>query len=468
MSSPNPSLIPRLALAFILAVGFALPYGFAVGWLHEVRREILQRDASGVLRESISVGADGAVLIAMQERNRFKHRTLDGEPTSREAIINPAPLRAHADESDIGNDSGWEGRVVSFADATNPPTYWYFVATDGSSQGRGHFVGYNSATRAITGYITTKGFSMSAPAKDDEFSIDGRYLRSIGTLFCVYRDVVRGEVGFTPGRFIRNSPSLAYAPWIVFLHAGGRFLQIDLAERRVTDFLGAGDVTSAGQIMQLRVGPQGEITSWQQMWRMEYVIRRPDRIVLFNPGDGEIVEYSLPSEIRDEAFLFYVLPNGEALVDIGHWNLKSTTDSHDLVWFNRAGNVTQRRTIAIQARNGLQSTREESFLAAAAVPAPLVLGILPFLTDPATRDETLSEIISESWPAMLLVLLVAIGLTVATDHWQRRYHLPRSYGWLAFVFLLGLPGFVGYLLHRRWPVRHLAPPPVRTGLEVFA
>ena len=44
------------------------------------------------------------------------------------------------------------------------------------------------------------------------------------------------------------------------------------------------------------------------------------------------------------------------------------------------------------------------------------------------------------------------------------------YGWFwaAFVFLFGLPGYVGYRLHKSWPWSQPVPAPEFTGREVFA
>lgn len=468
MPARSPSLLHRFALALTLGTAFALLYGIAAGWLNEVREEVLAGNIGTSWYESLGVDAEGNPLIGEMMRNRWEYRTLDGESTTREIAIHAAALRARDDDQDNGFAAGWEGRVVPFADGANPPNYWYFIATDNSRHGRGHFIGYNSADHSMTGYITSKGFSTSPPSKDDEFVVNGGNVQLVGELFRVWGEGEHSEGGYTPGKPSRNINALAYPPWIAFLKTGGKFLRIDLAERRFAEALEVDDIISAGQVMSRRTNVPEGMASWSQMWRMSYVIRCPDRLFLIDPSDGKTVDYKLPAEIGDEDFSFYALPDGDALVDIVHTNLKSTSDSHDLVWFNRDGEVTQRRAVAVKARKRVQSWQEASFVGVVAVPAPVVVGLFPFLMGALPKDESVRELIAEGLPALLSLLIFSAGLAFATNRWQRRYRLPRSYGWMAFVFLLGLPGFVGYLLHRRWPVRKLAPPPVPTGLEVFA
>lgn len=92
------------------------------------------------------------------------------------------------------------------------------------------------------------------------------------------------------------------------------------------------------------------------------------------------------------------------------------------------------------------------------------------------------------WP-IIVVTLTAIALAAWCFRRHRRYAQPGVWMWCLFVLLLGVPGLIGYLLHRRWPVCETcsacgrrvagdrdtcqacgaafpAPPPV--GTEIFA
>jgi hypothetical protein len=74
----------------------------------------------------------------------------------------------------------------------------------------------------------------------------------------------------------------------------------------------------------------------------------------------------------------------------------------------------------------------------------------------------------QTWPVLAFVTLLAAGLTWRADRYLRACREPRSYVWLTFVFLLGLPGYVAWYCHRRWPVRNPVAPPEKTGTEIFA
>jgi hypothetical protein len=89
----------------------------------------------------------------------------------------------------------------------------------------------------------------------------------------------------------------------------------------------------------------------------------------------------------------------------------------------------------------------------------------------------------------LAVLAVGALCAVLAYRRQRRYALPNPGAWAAFAFLLGIPGWIAYRLHRAWPVLEECPachqpsprdreecidcgaefpPPPLKGIEVFA
>jgi hypothetical protein len=92
-------------------------------------------------------------------------------------------------------------------------------------------------------------------------------------------------------------------------------------------------------------------------------------------------------------------------------------------------------------------------------------------------------------PIFIATLLVAALFSVRCYRRQRRYSAHHTATWMVFVLLMGLPGLIGYLLHRSWPVTVRCPhcgaetprdrdacltcntpfsPPAMKGIEVFA
>ncbi len=135
---------------------------------------------------------------------------------------------------------------------------------------------------------------------------------------------------------------------------------------------------------------------------------------------------------------------------------------------------------------------DQSWLATAVVPAPIAMAfvvLLPPMRHPEATAAALRWSLSAAWPALVAVSLLGAALAWLCYRRQKRFAQPWTRVWVVFVFLAGLPGLVGYLCHRRWPVLEACPacgrsvprdrdacaacgaafpPPPRTGIEVFA
>ena len=132
------------------------------------------------------------------------------------------------------------------------------------------------------------------------------------------------------------------------------------------------------------------------------------------------------------------------------------------------------------------------------VPAPAILAIITLLIAPLSTmlngqesnyATALAHILAEIWPALLVVTLLAAALAWYCCRRQRRYYQSCKHRLVRVRLALGLPGLVGYLFHRRWPVLEKCPacghdvprdrevcaecgaafpPPEAKGSEVFA
>ena len=93
------------------------------------------------------------------------------------------------------------------------------------------------------------------------------------------------------------------------------------------------------------------------------------------------------------------------------------------------------------------------------------------------------------WPALVAVCALSMVLSIYCFRRHKRVSEYGSFSWALFVFLFGVPGFIGYLLHKRWPVTEKCqhchkvtprdrdacldcgtefPLPAMKGIEVFA
>lgn len=137
------------------------------------------------------------------------------------------------------------------------------------------------------------------------------------------------------------------------------------------------------------------------------------------------------------------------------------------------------------------------------LPSPIELAISQFFYQPlkqsvqSNRSETqpsdysyhLYQMLNASLPSFTVVCLLSVILSAWCSRRHRRFDEHSATAWVAFVFVMGAPGLIGYLLHRRWPVMercqhcgkesprdrdaclHCAaefPLPAMKGIEIFA
>ena len=117
------------------------------------------------------------------------------------------------------------------------------------------------------------------------------------------------------------------------------------------------------------------------------------------------------------------------------------------------------------------------------LPEPLPLAVFHLTLLPLAfrdaDDTSWSEKVGAGFAFVPLAMPIALvsGLlgAVLCYRRQKKFEAPHTGIWVAFVFLFGLPGFLGWRLHRSWPpleVARLTDADIKTaepnGLEVFA
>ena len=212
-----------------------------------------------------------------------------------------------------------------------------------------------------------------------------------------------------------------------------------------------------------------------------------DRVVLINPNARRREEYVLPADWNGRDFMLYLPSDGTAVLTSngtggGYRDIRPGIREYEqeVVTITPAGEIARQARFTLQVSfnpTAQPSERSVYWLSTLAVPGPLPSaliagGAIPWLDDAYVNQTRFSDravvSLGQTWPVLAFVTLMATGLTWRVDRQLRAVREPRSYVWLAFVFLLGLPGYVAWLCHRRWPVRHPVPPPEKTGTEIFA
>ena len=100
---------------------------------------------------------------------------------------------------------------------------------------------------------------------------------------------------------------------------------------------------------------------------------------------------------------------------------------------------------------------------------------------------TVVRLLLDQWPGLLATVAFSLFWAWLCFRRQRKYGLRSTWLWTTFVLLFGLPAYVGYVAHRKWPARlpcphcwrpvprdrpacfacgHDFPPPALKGIEV--
>jgi hypothetical protein len=488
-------LVNSLLLALVLAVGTAVVWGFVCGFCADAIRRWQRRQPSSLARtaEQLLVTSEGVPVIATignRDYHYRTYRTLDGEPVEAAAQIYPAALLDAETLEGYGWPVEWSARMTGVNDGQMPPQYWYLIH-DGCRPGHAWLEGFDSVSKRRVGYLGRQGFSATPLAVADQFLLDGRLFGS-GLVFGYFGPMEPRNFSST-SNFLPTSVSQGglIPLWRGYLVTDGKLVEVDIRQRRVRTVLEEPGLLSA-VIVEQAVVKDAEGRSTLRL-RSLIAARSADRLWIIDPSANQMRQYALPGDWASRALEVYVLDD-EVLLTNGAWFGRSS-DVH-LAWLDRDGRVVRERNVTLQQPYSRGAPGE--WEAVGMLPIPTLLGLAAFVAYPleqvwngsaASYAEGLVAAWQRfTWP-IIVVVLAAIALAVWCFRRHRRYAQPGVWMWCVFVLLLGVPGLIGYLLHRRWPVCETcsacgrrvagdrdtcpacgavfpAPPPV--GTEIFA
>jgi len=198
-------------------------------------------------------------------------------------------------------------------------------------------------------------------------------------------------------------------------------------------------------------------------FRGHIAIRTAENVTIIDSTGSEIHRYEIPKQLRGQTFSLYQTSDETALFHGRHCSLRGRA-RHDLFWTDRQGKVLRSKKLTLGRPTLTDSPRFEIGLTTAIVPVPAVMtpvGILTVARQLADAEEApdfasaLAPATSEIWPVLLAVNLLGAAAAVWCYRRERQFGTARV--WVVFVYLFGVPGIAGYLLHRRWPVRRPCP-----------
>ncbi|HEV3302029.1 MAG TPA: hypothetical protein VG055_20410 [Planctomycetaceae bacterium] len=451
-------LLRRLFSATVLGTGFGVVWLVVVAVLGTT---ILQRFFTGepIVRETIEVCADGTPLIETRRvRAAEGYRDLDGRPPAAvgaPVLIQPVSLLGAEGVEGIEyffrwGRFNWEWRLKIFEDDQHQSNHWYFVH-NGKENGAGYFVGYNWANNRRIGFLGESGFSEN-PVPVEQWIPVRRDLVIWSQWSAVQLGQQDGQVERQPYQVKSRIPA-----HLVYFPSGNRVRLVDLAQQTVRTVFEA-----SAPIEGINLANESSTTRVAQ--RPAILVRTAQGI--YGLSHDHRLVWTLPladDADRRHVALFYAVPDGQAVVIIRRgWE---GNIMRDMVYRVSAGGVMEKRQEVETKIGDLKwNQRGDGLLFAWVLPVPVVLPAVEALimVRADMADGYLDGcrlMLYESWVALIGVSIISLALAATTWWHSTRFALPlrERIAWWFFVALTGLPGFVGYLLHRRWPLREKCP-----------
>jgi hypothetical protein len=461
-------------LGLVLAVGAGAVWAFAVGWCLMVTTEVWHVD---YVRESVTFMLDGTPLIqsyAGADWTTRSYRTLDGQPVAPEE--SPDRLGALWGCQLQGPELPrarlwlipWRDRIRGTSDGGRPAQYWYFVH-DGQLDGAGYFVGYDPQTKMSIGSIGRQGFRPGPLPPEERFAINGRRAGAYGR----YEGVIRIEDSYPSGQEPRyygygyaEVPPGVIPDWVVHLIAGNELLEIDLRARSVRVVLESEGLISVDTVRRALAELPSEEDDSRRRLAIDLAVRLEDRVLIFDAQGEQHASFRLPDELRGHDFALYELSDATAIIRVDGPIGRPSRETH-LTWIDQAGKVLRHEEVELQSsRHPLNSRAVQPWLTALAVPSPVAMAVEATVIWPLRHrreaeggeySAALARSLAEWWAPLLATCVVGAVLAWVCGRRQRQHGVAWSAVWIAFVFLGGVPGFLAYLFHRRWPVRLACP-----------
>jgi hypothetical protein len=495
MTARRNGIWRAVVAATVIAVGLAVVWALVGGWV--VSTVASNSSARTRDREEIYVAANGTPVVsvdssALMTGVTLSRRTLEGAPfpVDYETWLMGAGLAPQSPAPGfIRMPIRWNygERLGGGTDGRRPPTAWY-VVRDAEPVGHCYFVGYDAFSKQLVGYIGRNGFSAAPPEREGQFALPATNDRLASAIASTQHFNFWGMVYFHS-----LSEKQKPAPWLVFVVESDKLWKVDLRERSAQVALEVPNVLSVGVGMVLAetlksLPPEGQadmrrrspvrLTAAQLLptgatatFRIAQpaggkepetasviALRTNDKVLMYDADTGRKKEFVIPVEVRDRRLMVYWIAPEKLLlqIDLDYW---SGGQISKLVWTDASGKVE--RSVEVKLAGWVpDSPRDSMWMFCAMAPiliawlaALLIFGPLGLVQTHKAADYStgLTQTFEDLWPGLVIVLVVSLALAWATWRLQRKYRRSATGLWTAFVFLLGLPGFLAYWLGQHRP-----------------
>jgi hypothetical protein len=364
----------------------------------------------------------------------------------------------------------WSERIAGISDQQRMATAWYLVRDD-RPEGRCYLAGFDEKSKLPVGYMGRQGFGRTMPLVDDWFDLDRRTLGWNNGAVATMNSIQPGglAINYGPASATVNEK---LPPWQLFLIDGDKLLEIDLRKRSLRTILESTGLVAVTTLLEPLhaaradapddnntppAATEGDETNNDSSdivrQAAKIALRTTDRIMLLDPRTSAQSQYSLPQSMREKAIQVYSTGSGQLIVQSADDYFKP-----HLVWLTADGSVAREEHVTLANNQGNTAVAALIGFAVAPIPVGWISGI--FLLGPLanlqsrqanTFAEAVVRNVEPTWAALIAVIAIGVLLAAGTYRLQRKYHRAATGIWCAFVFLLGVPGFLAYWFEHRRP-----------------
>ena len=259
---------------------------------------------------------------------------------------------------------------------------------------------------------------------------------------------------------------------MVAFRSAGKLIALNLSKRTVTTIADIDPNRHAWSLFR-----QNEEIGWR------FAIRSSHSMRIYSDHGEKLLDFAARATAEFDTPNLYSLTDGKFVItkseDLNKEQLPNggrlTRFTTVATWLDETGKVT--RTLKFQNEYRLEDVRSSSCIVDSVdqfmekvgpglvVPAPAVMcgGIFvlaPWVSSEIGREQSYEEVVKEAVDRIPYGMPVSavVGLICAIACWrrQRKYQADGTKTWVVFVFLFGLPAWIAWRVHRRWPPLELA------------
>ena len=452
------SIFRPVALTFLMA----LPFGFGVGFLaagvhegwQEYKRDLLGVNSWGNYHQHSLVFLSDGTPVALDHKtagNRHWDDTyslMDGTPLTheeRQDVMHQQYLRPYEnhrrhpfDREPFDGLLSNSNRRRAFQDPENRAIHWTWDVVRNVPTGRVLVGRYGSLNGSPISFITPEGF---------------------------VPELSESSEGFLSLDDIRHDDEM------VAFRSDGKLIAINLAEKTITTIAEVAPHRSAWSMFR-----QNDETGWR------FAIRSRTALQIYSSGGEKLFEVPAASTASGSKELYTPTDGRFIITEIESHNKAelpgggtTSRTTKAVSWLDETGKVTRTMKFDYEYRRERPPSQNpfvnaiDQFMDLAGpglmAPEPAVMCGAVFVMAPwisshmfpeRPASEAIQEILDEIPYGIPVSALVALCCAIACWRRQTRYGAEWTKTWVVFVFLFGLPAWIAWRVHRRWPPLDLA------------